>query len=85
MRRAFLILLSLCLLLALPRAADAQDLLLMPYLGFTFASGSSLFADLEKGSGETASLLGGSVACARRRHLGGGRRHRLRARILRAR
>ena len=67
MRRAFLILLSLCLLLALPRAADAQDLLLMPYLGFTFASGSSLFADLEKGSGETASLIGGSVAV-----LGGG-------------
>ena len=67
MRRAFLILLSLCFLVALPRAADAQDLLLMPYLGFTFASGSSLFADLEKGSGETASLLGGSVAL-----LGGG-------------
>jgi hypothetical protein len=67
MRRAFLILLPLCLLLALPRAADAQDLLLMPYLGFTFASGSSLFADLEGGSGETASLIGGSVAL-----LGGG-------------
>jgi hypothetical protein len=66
MRRAFLILLALCLL-ALPRAADAQDLLFMPYLGFTFASGSSLFADLEKGSGETASLLGGSVGL-----LGGG-------------
>lgn len=68
MRRALpLLLLPLCLLLAAPRAAEAQDLLLMPYLGFTFAGGSSLFADLEKGSGETASLLGASVAL-----LGGG-------------
>ena len=67
MRRALLTLLPLCLLLALPPVADAQDLLLMPYLGFTFAGGSSLFADLEEGSGETASLLGGSVAL-----LGGG-------------
>ena len=68
MRRAFRTLLPFCcLLLALPRGADAQDLLLMPYLGFTFASGSSLFADLERGSGETASLLGASVAL-----LGGG-------------
>jgi hypothetical protein len=55
------------MLLARPAAVQAQDVLLMPYLGFTFASGSSLFGDLEEGSGETASLLGASVAL-----LGGG-------------
>jgi hypothetical protein len=67
MRRASQLLLLLCALLALPRQARAQDVLLMPYLGFTFAGGSSLFADLEEGAGETASLVGASVAV-----LGGG-------------
>ena len=67
MRRASPILLLVCSLLAVPSQAHAQDVLLMPYLGFTFASGSSLFADLEDGSGETASLVGASVAL-----LGGG-------------
>ena len=50
------------LLLAWARPARAQDLLFIPYLGFTFAGGSSLFADLEQGSGESASALGGSVS-----------------------
>jgi len=67
MHRASVILLLVCSLLALPRQARAQDVLLMPYLGFTFAGGSSLFADLEEGAGETASLVGASVAL-----LGGG-------------
>ena len=42
--------------------ASAQDLLFIPYLGFTFGGGSSLFADLESGSSESASVVGGSVA-----------------------
>jgi hypothetical protein len=50
---------TLCLLLAVPRLAAAQDLLLVPYLGFTFAGGSSLL-DLESGSSESASVLGAS-------------------------
>jgi hypothetical protein len=50
------------LLLVCPRAARAQDLLFIPFLGFTFGGGSSLFADLEGGSGESASAVGGSVA-----------------------
>lgn len=50
------------LLMGVPRPARAQDLLLIPYLGFTFAGDSSLFADLEGGSNESASVLGGSVA-----------------------
>jgi hypothetical protein len=62
MRRAFRILLLLWMSLALPAQARAQDLLLMPYLGFTFGGGSSLFADLEEGAGQTASLVGVSVA-----------------------
>ena len=49
------------LLLACPGLARAQDLLFIPYLGFTFGGESSLFADLEEGSGESASALGGSV------------------------
>lgn len=56
------VLLLLALLLAMPRPASAQDLLIVPYLGFTFGGGSSLFADLEQGSGETASALGASIA-----------------------
>jgi len=67
MRFRFVIPVLLCMLLARPAAVQAQDVLLMPYLGFTFASGSSLFGDLEEGSGETASLIGASVAL-----LGGG-------------
>jgi hypothetical protein len=54
-------------LLSTPSVALAQDVLLMPYLGFTFAGGSSLLSDLEQGAGETASLLGASLAL-----LGGG-------------
>ena len=50
------------LLLSCPRAARAQDLLFIPYLGFTFGGGSALFADLEGGAGESASALGGAVA-----------------------
>ena len=50
------------LLLAAPAPARAQDLIVIPYLGFTFAGGSSLFADLEGGAGETASALGASVS-----------------------
>ena len=50
------------LALACPRTAAAQDLLLIPYLGFTFGGGSALFADLESGSSESASAVGGSVA-----------------------
>jgi hypothetical protein len=42
--------------------ARAQDLLFIPYLGFTFGGGSALFADLEGGAGESASAVGGSVA-----------------------
>jgi hypothetical protein len=54
--------LLMLVLLGLPRPARAQDLLLIPYLGFTFAGESSLFGDLERGSTESASALGGSVA-----------------------
>ncbi|MCC7032752.1 MAG: hypothetical protein IT179_07970 [Acidobacteria bacterium] len=61
MRRALTSVLAVLLLLA-PVPAAAQDLLVIPYLGFTFAGGSSLFADLEQGAGETASALGASVA-----------------------
>lgn len=50
------------LLLACPTPARAQDLLLIPYLGFTFGGGSALFADLERGGTESASAVGGSVA-----------------------
>lgn len=60
--RRILIALLFPLALACPREADAQDLLLIPYLGFTFGSGSALFADLERGGGESASAVGGSVA-----------------------
>lgn len=49
------------LLLAGAAPARAQDLLLIPYLGFTFGGGSSLFADLEGGANESASAVGGSV------------------------
>ena len=49
------------LLLACPGLARAQELLFIPYLGFTFGGDSSLFADLEEGSGESASAVGGSV------------------------
>jgi hypothetical protein len=49
-------------LLVCPRPARAQDLLFIPFLGFTFGGGSSLFADLESGSSESASAVGGSVA-----------------------
>lgn len=54
--------LLLVLVVFAPTRASAQDLLLIPYLGFTFAGGSSLFADLEGGAGETASALGASLA-----------------------
>jgi hypothetical protein len=54
--------LILVVLLCLPRVARAQDLLFIPYLGFTFAGESSLFADLERGSTESASAVGGSVS-----------------------
>lgn len=52
----------LVVLLALtPAPARAQDWLIVPYLGLTFAGDSSLFADLERGAGETATMLGASV------------------------
>jgi hypothetical protein len=60
--RRVLIALIFPLALAWPDAAEAQDLLFIPYLGFTFGGDSSLFADLESGSGESASAVGGSVA-----------------------
>lgn len=50
------------LLLALtPRSAQAQDWLVVPFLGITFGGSSSLFVDLERGAGETATSIGGSV------------------------
>lgn len=49
------------LLLAAATPALAQDLLLIPYLGFTFGGGSALFADLERGGSESASAVGVSV------------------------
>lgn len=52
----------LILLLGLSRPAHAQDLLFIPFLGFTFAGDSALFADLEGGSTESASAIGGSVS-----------------------
>ena len=61
MTRSRLVLLLL-LVTGLPRPARAQDLLFIPYLGFTFSGDSSLFADLEEGSTESASALGGSVS-----------------------
>jgi len=61
-RRVPLALLPLFLLTTCPRPARAQDLLFIPYLGFTFGGDSSLFADLEEGSGESASALGGSIS-----------------------
>lgn len=61
MRRSTLLLFVSLLFLA-PVSAAAQDLLVIPYLGFTFGGGSALFADLEQGAGETASALGASVA-----------------------
>jgi len=60
LRRSTLLLLAT--VLAAPVPARAQDLLAVPYLGFTFAGNSSLFADLEGGAGETASALGASLA-----------------------
>lgn len=51
----------------LPGPAAAQDLLFVPYLGFTFGGGSALFEDLEGGSTETASAVGISALL-----LGGG-------------
>ena len=57
-RLVFLIL----LLGAVPRPAHAQDLQFIPYLGFTFAGSSSLLGDLEQGSTESASAIGGSVS-----------------------
>ncbi len=62
MRRASTLLLIVMIVFLAPVPAAAQDLLVIPYLGFTFGGGSSLFADLEQGSGETASALGASVA-----------------------
>ena len=59
-RRSVLLLVSW--LLAAPATARGQDLLITPYLGFTFGGGSALLADLERGSGETASALGASVS-----------------------
>lgn len=53
--------LLLLALIGVPTAAFAQDLLLVPYLGFTFGGDSALFADLESGSNESASVVGGSV------------------------
>jgi hypothetical protein len=50
------------LLLAYAAPARAQDLLVVPFLGFTFGGDSAFLADLEQGSGETASALGASVA-----------------------
>jgi opacity protein-like surface antigen len=47
--------------LALPVPARAQDVLMVPFLGLTFGGDSSFLADLEQGSGETASALGGSL------------------------
>jgi hypothetical protein len=51
---------TVAVLLVLPTAAAAQDLLLVPYLGFTFAGGSALL-DLESGSSESASVVGASA------------------------
>jgi hypothetical protein len=62
MRRASTLLLIVMIVSLAPVPAAAQDLLVIPYLGFTFGGGSSLFADLEQGSGETASAVGASVA-----------------------
>jgi hypothetical protein len=53
--------LLILLLGAVPRPARAQDLHFIPYLGFTFAGSSSLLGDLEQGSTESASAIGGSV------------------------
>ncbi|HTM31597.1 MAG TPA: hypothetical protein VL263_09840 [Vicinamibacterales bacterium] len=58
------------LLGAVPRPARAQDLLFIPYLGFTFAGSSSLLADLERGSTESASAIGGSFSVVGSRWLG---------------
>lgn len=52
----------IALLIVAPGSAAAQDVLVIPSLGFTFGGGSALFADLEQGAGETASALGASVA-----------------------
>lgn len=60
-RRRFALVLFVLLTAITPRTASAQDLLIVPYLGFTFAGGSALFADLEQGSGETASAVGASA------------------------
>lgn len=49
-------------MVACPAPARAQDLLFIPYLGFTFGGSSALFADLEGGSSESSSVVGGSVA-----------------------
>jgi hypothetical protein len=54
--------LLLAVLLIVPCPAAAQDVLFVPFLGFTFGGDSAFLADLEQGSGETASALGGSVA-----------------------
>ena len=62
MRRPATLLLIVMLALLAPGSAAAQDLLVIPYLGFTFGGGGALFADLEQGAGETASALGASVS-----------------------
>lgn len=50
------------LLLALtPRSAQAQDWLVVPFLGITFGGSSALFVDLERGAGETSTTIGASV------------------------
>jgi hypothetical protein len=61
MSRCRLVLLALLLVVGVCRPAPAQDLLFVPYLGFTFAGESALFADLERGSTESASAIGVSV------------------------
>jgi hypothetical protein len=62
MRRCSTSLLVALLVSLAPLPATAQDLLVIPYLGFTFGGGSALFADLEQGATETASALGASVS-----------------------
>lgn len=60
MRFPRILLVALGLLHLLPQTSAAQDLLLVPYLGFTFGGGSALL-DLESGSSESASVLGASA------------------------
>ncbi len=49
------------LLTLTPAPAQAQDWLVVPFLGITFGGSSSLFEDLERGAGETSTSIGGSV------------------------